>query len=698
MNDGHVQSQISKILLYGAAGTGKSSFMDLVIDNPPATLRRSTSLAARPVTIFHVGMAGQQWEKLSPKQQKEVLVKAAISKSIQADQEGESSSEEEDVGSDVEQTGEEGVPVSSEVTSTEHQASAQGTGTKASSAAPSTQDQASQQSQLSTNTADSTYDNLVLLVEEYSKTGESITTYRKLYLIDSGGQPQFHEMLPVFLRRMTLYVFVFKLSEELSTKPMVEYYDQSGQPVGTPYQSSHTNQQLLEHCLRTLRTHRPSSDSQIKSSKIMIIGTHRDKEDPENHKEKRAEKNLKILQLLLPSFLEEVVYYNLSTEEFIFPVNARNPLEEDKAVVQKFRHLILSECIPQPVDVPLRYYALEIVLEEYSQKVGRGVLSIDECLEAASELQFERHTLEAALVFLDELSAVFYFPEILEGVLFTNPQVLLDKVTELVEKVHALRKASCGLSCVGNMKTFRDHAQVSLEFLTKEPDFQKHYVSGLFTPVELVALFKKLLILADLSPEKFFMPALLQVLEEEKLAEYCVPADSPVAALAVDFEQGPRLGVYCTLSCFLVSPENAFPSPWKIKLRPRSSTPVCLYRNCIRFSIPGCPGSVTLVDTFTHFQVHVSTRQKEECVKVCSLVRSAILAGLKKASATLGYLDLTPSLCLLCPCKEHSDAHIATFGGNCWICSLDSDVTGDLTPRQLIWTDTSFNSKGEYSV
>ena len=348
------------------------------------------------------------------------------------------------------------------------------------------------------------------------------------------------------------------------------------------------------------------------------------------------------------------------------------------------------------MDVPLKYYALEIILEEYSQTVGRGVLSIDECLEAASELHFEKHTIEAALLFLDELSAVFYFPEILEGVVFTNPQVLLDKTAELVEKVHILRKAKSRMPCVGGMRTFREHAQISLEFLSEEADFQKHYVPDLFTPVELVKLFGKLLVIAELSSGKFFMPALLQVLEEKKVSRYR-GCDSPVAALAVDFPLGgPRLGVYCTLSCFLVSHDNQFPSPWKVKLLPRSSTPVCLYRNCIRFSIPGCPGSVTLIDTFTHFEVHVSIQQRKECGKVCSLVRQAILAGLKKASATLGYLDLSPTLALLCPCQDGS-AHVATFGEDCWICSLDSDACGDLLPRQLMWMQDSCDCNGKIS-
>ena len=50
-----------------------------------------------------------------------------------------------------------------------------------------------------------------------------------------------------------------------------------------------------------------------------------------------------------------------------------------------------------------------------------------------------QHTLGAALEFLDELSVLFYFPEVLEGVVFVNPQVLLDKATELVEMLYKLQ-------------------------------------------------------------------------------------------------------------------------------------------------------------------------------------------------------------------------------------------------------------------
>ena len=145
-------------------------------------------------------------------------------------------------------------------------------------------------------------------------------------------------------------------------------------------------------------------------------------------------------------------------------------------------------------------------------------MSVEECLEVARKLHFDEHTLDAALQFLDEnMSAVFYFPEILEGVVFTDPQVLLDKVTELVETVYCLRNKDSSFGLIdASFQILKDHGRFSLEFLSNDR-FQKHYVPGLFTPKELVKLFSKLLIIAEFSGSEYFMPALLPVLEDEKV-------------------------------------------------------------------------------------------------------------------------------------------------------------------------------------
>ena len=695
MKQGHVKSQINKALLYGAPGTGKSSSMDLFVGNPPRQARISTPLAARPITMIQMGITSKEWKKLHPKERKEILARAIYAQlhandtNSGEDCESSANSGESSDSDEILTTPEHKEARSKEDKSTRDVHPRVHPATPSSPTSASKPKKGSHSKEKISLPSLGTHDELTKLLDEISKSDdlEALPVFRKVKLIDSGGQPQFHEVLPVFLRRMSLYIFVFKLSEELATKPMVEYFGEDGKRVGTPYQSAQSNEQLLKHCLRTLHTHRSSPNTKGECSKIMIIGTHRDEEHLCTT-ETREEKNKKLEELLLPMFQEEVVYYNLAENEVIFPVNAKNPEELDKSTARDIQSVVLTKCMPDPIDVPLQYFSLEIILEEVSLSLDRGVLSKEECLRAADKLFFNEHTLDAALQFLDEISSVFYFPEVLDGVVFTNPQVLLDKVTELVEITYCLRKKVGGKALralSGGWKKFKDHGIVSLELL-QEKEFNKHYVPDIFTPVDLVKLFRKLLIIADFSASEYIMPALLPVLETEKVHEYRVSKDSPVAPLALDFPLGgPRLGTYCSLTCFLVSNDNQFPCPWKIVLLPHSNTPACLNRNCTKFMVPGFPGSVTLIDTFTHFEIHMHTAEKVRS-KMCSFVSQAIFAGLKKATVVLGYNNSIPSKALLCPC-DGSDPHVATFGDGVWTCSRDCSVFGDLTPRQSQWCD-----------
>ena len=63
-------------------------------------------------------------------------------------------------------------------------------------------------------------------------------------MVDAGGQPQFHEILPIFLRNLSFYVFVFRLCDDLAKHPVVEFYV-DGKPVGNPFTSAQSIEQLL---------------------------------------------------------------------------------------------------------------------------------------------------------------------------------------------------------------------------------------------------------------------------------------------------------------------------------------------------------------------------------------------------------------------------------------------------------------------
>ena len=176
---------------------------------------------------------------------------------------------------------------------------------------------------------------------------------------------------------------------------------------------------------------------------------------------------------------------------------------------------------------------------------------------------------------------------------------------------------------------------------------------------------------------------------DEEVSKYRLGAGAVVFPLVLHFPDGPpRRGIFCSLVCFLTSPENHYPSPWKLKMPARSVTPTCLHRNCVQFTIPGLktPCSIVLIDTLLQFEVHVKIASKQAASKVCPAIKRAIIDGLRKANIVLGYTNSTPSFAFLCPCGA-GEPHPATIGDEFWVCTADADIGEEFSPSQKIWLE-----------
>ena len=82
-----------------------------------------------------------------------------------------------------------------------------------------------------------------------------------------------------------------------------------------------------------------------------------------------------------------------------------------------------------------------MIVEALVHKLGRGVFGKDKCLHISDSLGFAEGELDAALAFFDKLNIFLYKKSILPKVVFTNPQVPVDKLSNLVEKQYHLKAA-----------------------------------------------------------------------------------------------------------------------------------------------------------------------------------------------------------------------------------------------------------------
>ena len=693
MQRGYVNARIIKSVFTGPPGVGKTSLKFLLLGRPPPGLRTSTPCAERPVRVRVVSGTRIQlciggWKVVDEQELLEMLSGAIpilcdslpegveiIKSLLQHNTLEETTPDQEHAASQPDQT-------------------TQTTPNPQEEAPLSTSEEAQQLA-------------ITSLLDQLTKaiSSQGLNVSRELidsdwiHIIDSGGQPQFHDLLPIFIRNTCSTIFVQRLSESLDDHPIVEYF-KAGELVGTPYPSLLTNIQILMCMVRTLQ----SQPTEGRNSTIAVIGTHRDKEH-ECQSETRAEKNKTLFDLLHSAFPDDLVLYNRGLNQPIFPVNTKEPGEEDRRIAEILRQVIVSSAPPK-VRIPIIWYILELLLQRLASLLVRKVLSTKECLDVAHSLKITTGAFQAALKYFDELNICLYYPDVLPNVLFTDPQIPVDKLSELVEHRQRLLEASegngdCAMSeafVTSKWLKFRDQGIITLEFLEQFPE---HYVPGLFTAADLLRLLQHLLIIAPVSGDEYFMPSLLDMVSHEELDKHRIFIDA-AAPLILRFPNGwPRAGVFPCLATFLISHCR-----WEILL-PSSGTPILIARNIIKFRLPGSPCTVALVDSFSYFEVHIRA-PSSVCRKICPTIRDAIFEGIDAATITLRYNNAKPVKAFFCPHSSSSNGqvtskqpvpppHIANVSDDqeYWLCSMDADMFGELGEREKVWLKTKATTSGD---
>ena len=723
MKKGVIEVHNIKCVISGAAGVGKSCLELLLLGKKPPKVRRSTGCAEpiRAVSGTRIQFFDGGWKVVSEEDLEEMIAHSipifcdSLDKDIPAEQ--LESLLQHQLSNDTTQD--------KAAHTSQYQATPTSQG-QATPTTPSTQDKTSSSpSEAPQQATTSVLNDLIKRMNEVAlpeitdgDTKESeklkdLSGSNWIHLIDSGGQPEFYDLLPIFIRHASSIVFVQRLCDSLKDHPVVEFYDEEGNRVGEPYHYPLTCEEILKCMVRTLHSH----PTEGKHSNIMVAGTFRDKE--KKCRETRAKKNKIIFNLLHPHFPNDLVLYG-APRELIFPLNTKEPDKDDQRVAQLLRQAI-ERSAPDPVKIPISWYLLELALRRLAAMLRRRVLSRSECLLIAQQLGFAENECDAALTHFDELNLCLYYPDVLPNVVFSDPQVPLDKASELVQRTYQLREPEqarqpqkslwlkfrdmfskpkhslevrqppiLGVALESKWLRFRDQGIVRREFLE---EFPRHYKDKLFTPDDLLCLFYHLLILAPLSEEEYFMPSLLQRLPSEELDVHRVP--SPVAApLLIRFPNGwPRNGVFCCLVVFLINH-----CKWEVVL-PDTGAPILMAKNCIKFRLPSCTAAVTLIDSYAYFEIHIEA-PPSVCYTNCPSIQATIFDGIDKAAITLHYNNSKPCAAFLCPHSNSSsrtsskEPHAAiTKDQEYWQCTMENRY-GELTKREKVWFGTKTETTG----
>ena len=501
-----------------------------------------------------------------------------------------------------------------------------------------------------------------------------------IYLLDSGGQPPFREMLPHFVQQSSAIVLMQKLNESLGFRPTIRYRDKGGK-VSEGFTSQLTNEQILCQYVQGIRSQQ--------KCKVFVVGTHRDRESECIIEETREKKDKTLLEAFRPVIGEQMELYKLGDpDQLMFPVDCTSRGEDDKATAKEFRKRVILNCMGEKKKIPLPWFVFEELLQLLAQKMEVRVLSVSECCEAAKhKLMMSHEECKAALKYLGKLNIIFYRPNILSEVVIPNAQVILDKITELVHCSHALRTGDSSTDAVPSLMSssekvdFRDSGQVTSELLKKT--FPSHYRDDLFTSADFLKLLEGLLIAGKLENGKYFIPSLLPDLPVEEVKKYRVLSSTKhPAPLTIYYPNiWVPVGIMPSLIVYL---QNI--SKWTLS----SSKSACLKHNCIQFSLPdGKPGSVVLIDSTKFLEVHVKQSIKVD-PKLCTKIGQDIIAGLDEAHRSLHYEPPKAEVGFLCSGEcGNKEIHLAILDPKreAWICSENENIGDSLTPTQRHWDE-----------
>ena len=230
------------------------------------------------------------------------------------------------------------------------------------------------------------------------------------HIVDSGGQPQFTDVLPLMFPKVLLHLVVIRLDEKLDDKPKVRFLVAGENKYKLPENLALSNLQMIERTCELAEATRISNENKVRPW-VMVIATHLDRNCS---KESLEEKNHRLRELL--SRYKHVLI-SKSNNEVIFAMNAMAPKGQER---DEYTRLLQKHVLNVPKvheDVPVRWMLFHLELSRCSDE---GVVEKSVCLEVGDRIQMHKDDAMNAVKYFDSVALHMYLPNKLPDLIFTN--------------------------------------------------------------------------------------------------------------------------------------------------------------------------------------------------------------------------------------------------------------------------------------
>ena len=553
-----------------------------------------------------------------------------------------------------------------------------------------------------------------------AKSSKEALVLELLHMIDTGGQPEFMEVMPCLIHNSDLTILVLDVTKSLDAYPTLTFHD-DGTSFKKPIVSPRTIRQIIQQLARTMQAKRGKKKG-VKSSKFLVIGTHKDCVDKGKLSEVLSALNEELKAIFLPAMEEELIVFGEG--KIVCAVNLLNPDRDDEKAFDSIRDSIVSAGIGIEIDTPLCLFMFEQDAIKYAEEQkGKGrpvlLLSLEECLQVGARLKMGREMVQAALIYFHRHNVFLYFRQILPNLVFLDPQVPLDFVNAIVRFSYKAKSGAIG-SLTAQQIRFCSEGILTEELLQHEC-LSTSFIPDLYEPRHALNLFQHIFTVAPLSEDssaatdsrqpltaRITEPAkktatapgkvpqvgkteylMMCLLPDKALNEICkcLPSSPQISPLLVRFSNdcAPNGSFSNTVSCLISS------FKWKIA-HTRQQKAECLAHNIVTLRPQITPVKVTLVNSTSYFQIHINVGSADDTPlkEYCCEIHCTIFAALKKVFQTMQFEDIEVEPAFLCPCP--TSAHVATIFPQSavttksqLVCSETNLSVGKLQWNQGVW-------------
>ena len=499
-----------------------------------------------------------------------------------------------------------------------------------------------------------------VLIEHNIKSMADFQTKSSLYIRDTGGQVEFQESLSFLLQGPYIFIFVIRTDKKIKEKNIFRYRTTSGKIINE-YQSSISTMDALLQFLTTvaaIETTKKDEDGGYLTRRpvVFIVGTHIDLLGTGKDSVIKNINEVLNEAIQKQGFSHLVCYAKITTKEVMYTVDNTSDRDDSFQFLRSDVNQYIADGKEFTVECPTNYFLFCLRL----QGIKGTTLSIDTCKQMAADVGIKPDEINHLLQFLQHNIGIIqhYNEKGLSDIIIKEPQILLDKLTDLLVKTFLLpRSIPQGLQTNFCQKGILEASAIS-KIICESKDQ--------ISPDQFLAYLVHLRMAVPFTDKhgdlKYFIPLVLNHVQYSSSAD---ERKTDIAPLGISFRLGhcPK-GLFAMLISHLLNPDED--SDFSFDL-----VEDAIYQDQVSLLVHSTEDvdEVTLTKHNSHLEINMYLQNSSSadlaskselaprgstpttvCSRVCSILQNSINEALKTLHYDARKVD--PSLCLACTQKN----------------------------------------------